>query len=146
MVAGGTVSDEEDSARIELPTDDSAPALARSHVRRTLRRWALPGVVESLTLVVSELVSNAVRHGRPPVELLLRRVGHGVRVDVHDEGSVFGPVKTTSDSDSEDPDAEGGRGLPLIDAVSVDHGVDHIPNDGKRVWAVVEPEAGTPAG
>src|SRR5215203_5414266 len=111
----------ENGAHLELPNDTTAPALARSHARRVLGRWAfLPGVLEPLVLVVSELVTNAVRHGRPPIKLLLRRVGEGVRVDVHDESPSFEPATSSSDSVS-GPDAEGGRGLPLIDAVSVDH-------------------------
>jgi anti-sigma regulatory factor (Ser/Thr protein kinase) len=120
--------------------------MARDHARQILARWSLPAAVEPLTLVVSELVGNAVRYGRPPFELLLRRVGRGVRVDVHDEAPGFGPVRTAGEMTQADPAAEGGRGLPIIHAVSVDHGVDQIPDDGKRVWAVVDPEIKTPEG
>ena len=143
MVPEGTVEDEGTTGRLELPDDNTAPALARSHTRRMLGSWSLPGAVEPLVLVVSELVSNAVRHGRPPVALLLRRVERGVRVDVHDESSAFAPIARANKSALTDPDAEGGRGLPLVDAVSVDHGVDQVPNDGKQVWAVVESETVT---
>ena len=135
------VEDSDDGTRLDLPADATAPAVARSHARETLRGWSLPGVLEPLVLVVSELVSNAVRHGRPPVGLLLRRVGKGVRVDVHDESSVFPRASDMDDRVLADLDAEGGRGLPIVDAVSVDHGVDQIPDDGKNVWAVVDPEA-----
>ena len=143
MMSEGTVSAEGDPGRFELTDDYSAPAQARSHTRLVLGRWSLPGVVEPLVLVVSELVTNAVRHGRPPVALWLRRVGGGVRVDVHDESSAVGPAEGTSGWVRADLDAEGGRGLPLIDALSVDHGVDQVPHDGKQVWAVVEPEVET---
>jgi anti-sigma regulatory factor (Ser/Thr protein kinase) len=135
----GTVSDD-----FEVPDDVTAVAQARSHTRLVLSRWSVPGVVEPLLLVVSELVTNAVRHGRPPVELLLRRVGRGVRVDVHDESPAFRPTEPAGDCAGTDFEAEGGRGLPLVDAVSVDHGVDQIPDDGKRVWAVVDPESEPP--
>jgi hypothetical protein len=64
-----------------------------------------------------------------------------VRVDVHDESSAFAPAERGSHGACAGLDAEGGRGLPLIEAVSRDHGVDQIPDDGTRVWAVVEPEA-----
>ena len=141
MRSKGTVSDEGHPGRFELPDDNTAPALARSHTRLVLGRWSLPRVVEPLVLVVSELVTNAVRHGRPPVAMWLRRAGRGVRVDVHDESSAVGPADGGGGWDSADLDAEGGRGLPLIDAASVDHGVDQVPDDGKQVWAVVEPEA-----
>ena len=144
MVPEDAVSEEGDPARLELPDDNTAPALARSHTRRVLSRWSLPGVVEPLLLVVSELVTNAVRHGRPPVALRLRREGRGVRVDVHDESSAVGPAHGAGDSVRADHAAEGGRGLPLIDAVTVDHGVDQVADDGKEVWAVVEPETAAP--
>lgn len=140
MMSEGTVSEQGSPGRLGLPDDSTAPAVARSHTRVVLGRWSLPAVLEPLLVVVSELVSNAVRHGRPPVELLLRRVGRGVRVDVHDESSAFGAGRA-SDSVRGAQDAEGGRGLTLINALSVDHGVDQILDDGKRVWAVVEPEA-----
>ena len=143
MMSEGTVSEQGGPGRLELPDDSTAPALARSHTRLVLGRWSLPAVLEPLLLVVSELVSNAVRHGRPPVELMLRRVGRGVRVDVHDESSAFGAGRA-SDAVRGAHDTEGGRGLTLINALSVDHGVDHIPHDGTRVWAIVEPEVEAP--
>jgi anti-sigma regulatory factor (Ser/Thr protein kinase) len=136
VMSDGTVSDD-----FEVPNDVNAAAQARSHTRLVLSRWSVPGVIEPLVLVVSELVTNAVRHGRPPVQLLLRRVGRGVRVDVHDESPAFRPAESARDWAPAALEAEGGRGLPLIDNVSVDHGVDQIPDDGKRVWAVVDPEA-----
>ena len=144
MTSPGTATHEGSSGRLQLPDDTTAPRKARSHTRRVLGSWLLPGLLEPLLLVVSELVTNAVRHGKPPVELLLRRVGSGVRVDVHDESSAFGPPVRPRDW-AGDEDAEGGRGLSLIAAVSVDHGVDQILHDGKRVWAVVEPPAEAPA-
>ncbi len=140
-MSDGTVSDERDSGRFALPDDTTAPAKARAYTRVVLGGWSLPNVVEPLVLVVSELVTNAVRHGRPPVELLLRRVGRGVRVDVHDESSAFTPAESARDwVCADDLDAEGSRGLPLVAAASADHGVDQIADDGKRVWAVVDPE------
>src|SRR5215204_7563696 len=107
-----------------LPDDVSAAGIARDKARRFARRLRMDSVVEPLTLIVSELVSNAVRHGKPPVQLLLRRVGRGVRVDVHDEAPEAGP---TNDLDGPatlpGPYAEGGRGRFLVDALSSRHGV-----------------------
>lgn len=125
--------------RIGLPPDATAAGVARAHTRRSLTRWNLQVMLEPLTLVVSELVGNAVRHGRPPFELLLRRVGSGVRVDVHDEASDRAPDLRTAAPVARDPNAEDGRGLILVRALSRDSGVDQIADDGKRVWAVVEP-------
>ena len=125
--------------RYHLPNDVSAAGIARDQARRFVRRLRLEAVVEPLTLVVSELVSNAVRHGKPPVQLLLRRVGGGVRVEVHDEEPGDGSVRGASGPvPLPDLDAQGGRGQFLVDALSARHGVTEIPDDGKDVWAVVE--------
>lgn len=120
--------------QIDLPPDLTAAREARAAARRVLPRWRLGALLDPVLLVVSELVGNAVRHGRPPVNLRLRRVGRGVQVDVHDEESHppgGGPATR---------DAESGRGLLLVDAVAADSGVEHIDGDGKVVWARVEPE------
>src|SRR5215203_5135149 len=78
--------------RYDLPNDVSAAGIARDKARRFVTRLRMDAVVEPLTLIVSELVSNAVRHGKPPIQLLLRRAGRGVRVDVHDEAPSYGPT------------------------------------------------------
>jgi anti-sigma regulatory factor (Ser/Thr protein kinase) len=125
----------------ELPADDTAPGIARGTARRLVGRWAVGAVVEPLMLIVSELVANAVRHGHPPIRLLLQRVGRGVRVDVHDEAPLAGPMKGLNERVRlPSAKAQGGRGLFLVHALSAEHGVEHIPDDGKRIWAVVEPE------
>lgn len=127
---------------VDLPDDLTAPGEARVAAREAARRWRLGGVVEPLTLVVSELVGNAVRHGRPPVDMWLRRVGKGVRVDVHDDASEGPPAVPTLSG----PDAESGRGMFLVNAVSTESGVEQIPDDGKVSWARVDPEPpGPPA-
>lgn len=121
---------------VPLPPDVSAAARARSAARETAGGWRLPRVVEPLQLVVSELVANAVRHGRPPVQMWLRRAGRGVRVDVRDESPVAAPGRVTLSG----PDAESGRGLYLVDAVSTETGVEQVPGDGKVTWARVDPD------
>jgi anti-sigma regulatory factor (Ser/Thr protein kinase) len=127
--------------RYDLPPDVSAAAVARKKARRFLHRVRMEAVVEPLSLVVSELVGNAVRHGKPPIQLLLRRVGSGVRVDVHDEAPTCG---TPEDHEGRVRlpalDALSGRGRFLIDALSARHGVNQVPDDGKEVWAVIEPD------
>jgi anti-sigma regulatory factor (Ser/Thr protein kinase) len=122
---------------VDLPGDASAPSVARAQTRSALRSWRLPGLVDPLLLVVSELVGNAVRHGGAPIRMLLRRTGPGVRVEVHDEAPGAAPAGASA---LPDLDAESGRGLFLVDAVSSDSGVQQIPDDGKVVWATLEDE------
>jgi anti-sigma regulatory factor (Ser/Thr protein kinase) len=139
---GATPGDEpETSERYDLPDDASAAGMARVKARRFVGRVRMEAVVEPLTLIVSELVSNAVRHGKPPIQLLLQRVGRGVRVDVHDEAPEAGPANDLDGPATlPGPYAEGGRGRFLVDALSSRHGVMEIPDDGKEVWAVIEPD------
>ena len=120
---------------VELPDDDTAASVARAQTRSVLRSWRLPGLLDPLLLVVSELVGNAVRHGSAPVRMLLRRTGLGVRVEVHDDAAAAAPAGS---SELPDLDAESGRGLFLVDAVATDTGVQQIPDDGKVVWATLE--------
>jgi anti-sigma regulatory factor (Ser/Thr protein kinase) len=114
----------------DLPEDLTAPGQARALVRRTLKRWSMPGLLEPVTLAVSELVANAVRHGRPPVALTLSRRRGQVRVGVHDEAPAA-PAKRQEP----DADAESGRGLLIVEELADDTGVREIDDDGKVAWA-----------
>ncbi len=88
-----------------------------------------------LLLIVSELVTNAIQHGTVPGDsiLLVLTVGDGVaQVDVHDPERRH-PILHLA---PEDRDAEGGRGLLLVNLLA--HSWGHCGHQtGKRVWAVV---------
>ena len=122
----------EEDVALALPADLTAAREARRHADRALRRWRLSDLVDPVLLVVSELVGNAVRHGRPPVDLRLRRTGRSVRLEVHDEASEP-PAERRPDAD-----AEYGRGLLIVDAVATESGVKDVPGNGKVVWASFE--------
>lgn len=134
---------------LELATVPTAPSDARLHTRRSLGGW---GVVvddaDAVELVVSELTTNAVRHGSawnaPPCDesadavrivLSLRLVGSDVLVQVFDR-SPLPPCLIESS-----PLAERGRGLHLVAALSTDWGaaplVEAGGQVGKIVWARV---------
>ena len=128
--------EENETVDVPLPQDLTAPSVARRAVRRLLDRWRLQDVLEPVLLAVSELVTNALRHGRPPVALRLEHRDHGVTVDVHD-GSRDLPGTPAP----EQPDgAESGRGLGIVEAMAAETGVEDVPNNGKSVWARFEPE------
>jgi hypothetical protein len=116
----GYASDVEDSVDLELPHDSSAPAIAR----RALARW---GANADADVAVSELVTNAVQHGKPPIRLYALRTWDVIHIEVHDEGQSFGEPKIDS------------VGLRLVEAFTTAWGVAHIPNDGTIVWAEFEP-------
>ena len=121
-----------DTVEVALPIDDAAPGQARQVVRATLTRWRLSSLIDSCALAVSELVTNAVRHGRPPIGMLLRRRQRDLRLDVRDSDPQT--VSPPTGGDASDAD-ESGRGLSIVQAISDASGSEHIPGDGKTVFA-----------
>ncbi|MGV9894597.1 ATP-binding protein [Streptomyces tendae] len=116
----------------------TAGAHSARHVRRIVRlylcEWDLAELTDAVELGVTELLANVVRHvpDRRCTLLLRRRMGgdgSGVRVEVSD-GSPRQPVPSAWVSD----DAEGGRGLMLLEAVADKWGVGPGPGGGKTVW------------
>ncbi|MBQ1095502.1 ATP-binding protein [Streptomyces sp. b94] len=127
----------------------TAGAHSARHVRRIvrsyLRDWDLTELADAVELGVTELLANVVRHvpDRRCTLLLLRQAGGGgVRVEVAD-GSPRLPVLA---GEVPDDDAEGGRGLVLLDAVAGKWGVAPGPGGGKTVWFECEDAAGQPEG
>jgi anti-sigma regulatory factor (Ser/Thr protein kinase) len=113
-----------------LTDDRQAPGTARRMVARHLH--PLPPVMrDDLTVMVSELVTNAVIHGRPEVLLHLFLTSGLVRVEVYDGGDPF-PVAR---AESVPIDRTSGRGLAIVDSMATRWGVGaaaHVP--GKSVW------------
>ena len=118
----------DDDVLVVLPDDLSAPNLARQVVRETLTRWQLPDLIDDAELAVSELVTNACKHARPPVVLrLVQRTG-SVRVDVSDmRPATLTLVLPVVSRDSD----ESGRGRGIIAAVSDHSGTDYAVNVGE---------------
>jgi anti-sigma regulatory factor (Ser/Thr protein kinase) len=105
--------------------------LTRSRLSVVLGDWDLDGESrEDVLLVVTELLSNAVDHGRGPVRLAVEFRGDAVRVEVHDTAPE--PPRPLPP----DPQRPRGRGLHLIEALSSRWGWADDP-DGKTVWAEV---------
>ncbi|MEV6129466.1 SpoIIE family protein phosphatase [Streptomyces violaceusniger] len=99
---------------------------ARDHVRDQLTRWELAPLTPIAELLVSELVANAIRHGRGPIGLRLLR-SEELICEVTD-GSLTTPrIRHASETD------EGGRGLQLVSALSQRWGTRYT-STGKCIW------------
>ncbi|GAA2902537.1 hypothetical protein GCM10010524_38010 [Streptomyces mexicanus] len=114
----------------KVPADPAAVAQARRQAAAQLRRWGLSDAVPTTELLVSELVTNAIRHARAPIELRL----------IHD-GSLICEVSDASSTSPHPRRAhtldEGGRGLLLVGQLSDRWGTRHTPN-GKTIWTEQE--------
>jgi anti-sigma regulatory factor (Ser/Thr protein kinase) len=114
----------------QFPYGPSAPAAARAAVDDVFAGELEPAGIAELRLLVSELVTNAVRHGgtrRGGVGMSLRLVGRCLRVEVFDGGDGFEPPVRESD-----PHAPGGWGLVVVEELVDRWGVDVA--GGTRVW------------
>ena len=107
----------------------ASPSAARAAVSEACDQLDLQPLTDDLQLVVSELVTNAIRYADPPVELEIEVSDDAVTVAVAD-GTPGRPVP----QDRDDPDAEGGRGLLLVDLLAAESGVRPQP-PGKTIWA-----------
>ncbi|HUR51285.1 MAG TPA: ATP-binding protein [Mycobacteriales bacterium] len=122
------------SARLELAAEPAASREARQATRSVLQGWQVPAqVVDDALLVVSELVTNAVRHAgeSSTLELELDQDGSSLRVALAD-GSTESPSPRPAPHA-----AEGGRGMTIMAALSDRWGI--APhNGGKQVWWEVD--------
>ena len=130
----------QDDNSLELPATPQAVSAARRHVQRLLgdpddlAAALLDGVVP----LTSELVSNAVLHGRAPIAVLLRRQAAGLRVEVRDAGAMFAP----SLQEQWDLTEEGGRGVLLVQALASSWGgTAHDVPMGKTIRCGIGPAA-----
>ena len=115
---------------VELGPGSEAAGEARTLTNTTLRRWNLPALLDPIVLAASELVTNALKHRRPPVTLRLRRRCEAVLLEVHDEASVV-----SREASRPVEGDESGRGLLIVEALAADVGVRDITGDGKVAWA-----------
>lgn len=112
----------------ELPHDASAPGAARRLVSEQLAAWNLPDDTGDATeLIVSELVTNAVRYGSPPVKLRLI-LDRGLTCEIWDAGTTVPHMKYAGAAD------ESGRGLFIISQLATLWGTRYAPQ-GKTVWS-----------
>ncbi|MEU6356145.1 SpoIIE family protein phosphatase [Streptomyces sp. NPDC047072] len=111
----------------DVDADPAAVSGARSSAVRQLTEWGLEELDFTAELVISELVTNAVRYGRPPIRLRLIH-DRGLLCEVSDAGSTTPHLRRARTFD------EGGRGLLLVAQLAEHWGTRHA-RQGKTVWA-----------
>ncbi|MFI0937439.1 ATP-binding protein [Streptomyces sp. NPDC021020] len=118
------------SRDFRVSADEAAVTAARREVLNVVRGWRVPftnAMFDDLGLLTGEIVTNAIRHAEAPCVVAVRWTGTRVRVEVTDASPVRPKPRHGS------PDAEGGRGLLLVDALAADWGSADDPA-GKVVW------------
>jgi anti-sigma regulatory factor (Ser/Thr protein kinase) len=85
---------------------------ARRIARTALAAWGADDLVDSAEMLVSELVTNAMRYGCGPVDLTLALTGDCLRIAVADEGPCLPVPRTACD------DAQSGRGLMIVEMLA----------------------------
>jgi anti-sigma regulatory factor (Ser/Thr protein kinase) len=113
--------------RTVLPCDASSVGRARRLVRQELAPVADDEVIDAASLLVSELVTNAIVHARTDVGLYAALIGGIFRVEVTDGNPTMPTQRRTAAL------AGTGRGLQLIDQIATRWGV-RASGAGKTIW------------
>lgn len=112
----------------DLPSDPSLVGQARRNATDQLEAWGLEEAAFVTELVVSELVTNAIRYGEPPVQLRLIHEGTTLICEVSDASGTAPHMRRARIFD------EGGRGLLLVAQLTQRWGTRHTLF-GKTIWA-----------
>ncbi|MEV0225671.1 SpoIIE family protein phosphatase [Streptomyces sp. NPDC050704] len=112
----------------DIPADPSLVAPIRKQVVRQLDTWQLTEAAFTTELVVSELVTNAIRYGERPIRLRLIHDDTTLIVEVSDSSHTAPHLRRAKIFD------EGGRGLLLVAQLTQRWGSRHT-TEGKTIWA-----------
>ena len=119
-----------DRLELHLSPTPHAPMIARRRVAERFASGLDNGELQNAKLLISELVTNAVMHGHGPIELLALLDESRLTVDISDRGEGFERPRH-----ERDPDAIGGYGLNIVDALASRWG---IHEGSSHVWFEIE--------
>ncbi|MFD7795069.1 SpoIIE family protein phosphatase [Streptomyces sp. NPDC059759] len=114
----------------DVPVDPAAVSDVRARATRRVEEWGLGDLAMTTELIVSELVTNAIRYAEPPIRLRLL-LDSRLTCEVVDASSTAPRLRHARSTD------EGGRGLFLVAQLSLRWGARHTP-EGKVIWAEQE--------
>jgi anti-sigma regulatory factor (Ser/Thr protein kinase) len=115
---------------VDLPPEPTSATRARAFARERLSASCSQEALDTVALLVTELVTNAILHARTPLQLTLVPGPNLVRISVEDESSEQPTLQRY------EADAVTGRGLALVEQLSSSWGVDGTES-GKVVWCEV---------
>jgi anti-sigma regulatory factor (Ser/Thr protein kinase) len=115
---------------VTLPDGPEGASFARRAMRRAAVLWKLDrDTTDTALLLVSELATNAIRHGAPPVRMSLRLERDRLRVEVTDSSPALPQLGHPG------PDQTNGRGLQIVQQLAARWGARALPRRvGKTVW------------
>ncbi|MBW5248367.1 SpoIIE family protein phosphatase [Streptomyces sp. P01-B04] len=142
LITRTSLMDQGRVAEWDVPQDTAAVSRIRTEVQQTLERWDLDELAHTTALIISELVTNAIRYGAPPLRLRLLHDQASLICEVADDSSTAPHLRRAEISD------EGGRGLFLVAQFADRWGTRYLPH-GKIIWteqllARPDLDAGTP--
>ncbi|WP_078888432.1 PAS domain S-box protein [Streptomyces sclerotialus] len=115
------------SVDIALPATPSAVSDGRAFLTAALARWDRTEVADEACLLVSEILTNAIRHAQGPLRLRLRMSRSDLTAEVSDRTSRRPQLRLAR------TDEESGRGLFLVDTLADSWGT-HPTDEGKIIW------------
>lgn len=128
IVAEQIVGEQAPAETRSFPHDPATPRAVRRFVDEILDRWSCQPAIDTLHLVLSEVVSNAVVHAGSAPEIAVRLLDGFLRVEVGDDSDVLPEMRAA------DPSAVSGRGMAIIESEATRWGVERRPGGGKTVW------------
>ena len=139
LIARAMADETQRLAVLDVAPEPESVHEARAFAETTMREWAVPReVIEDAALVVSELLTNAIVYGRPPIRVRLHKTRRELAVEVDDGASAM-PRKLYAA-----PDAVRGRGLFIVGELS-SRWAARADGTGKTVWSTLPlPRAVTP--
>ncbi|MFI1836757.1 SpoIIE family protein phosphatase [Streptomyces olivaceoviridis] len=127
IVARTRVLGDDRVAQWQVPSDPAAVSEVRASVTRRLSDWGLDELAFTTELILSELVTNAIRYGRGPIGVRLLR-DRTLICEVSDRSTTSPHLRYAASTD------EGGRGLFLVAQLAERWGTRYTPH-GKVIWA-----------
>ncbi|KAB1139250.1 SpoIIE family protein phosphatase [Streptomyces luteolifulvus] len=124
-------------AEWDVPSDHAVVPSVRAQCREQLSEWGLEDIAFTTELIISELVTNAIRYGTPPVKARLL-CGRCLICEVSDGSSTLPRLRRATTTD------EGGRGLFLVAQFAQRWGTRYTTR-GKVIWAEQTPHDGASA-